>query len=88
MYYLNDMHPKKEYAIYKRVNNATPYIAAILSDLKQVDEYIGSVSRRHEHYRQTYYIDRNGFKNHFPKEVVQYYYKVLERPVNDWQEVA
>ena len=39
-------------------------------------------------FRQTYYIDRNGFKNHFPKEVVQYYYKVLERPVNDWQEIA
>ena len=38
MYYLNDKHPRKEYAVYKRVNNATPYISNVFYDLKQVEK--------------------------------------------------
>lgn len=88
MYYLNDKHPKTEYAIYKRVNNATPYIAGVFDDINQVNEYLEAIQRRHEHYNHTYYIDRVGQKNIYPKELAQFYYKLLERPVNDWKEVA
>lgn len=88
MYYLNDKHPKTEYAIYKRVNNATPYIAGVFDDIKQVNEHLDSVARRHNQFRQSFYIDRVGQDNQYPKELAQFYYKLLERPVNDWQEIA
>ena len=88
MYCLKDNHPKKEYAIYKRVNNAVPYIASILDNDRQVEEFLQAIKRRHEHYRHTYYIDREGYENLYPKELAQFYYKVLERTVNDWQDIA
>ena len=88
MYYLNDKHPKKEYAIYKRVNNGTPYIAKVFSNLKEVDEFLSVIIRNHEHYNHIYYIDRVGHKNKYPLELAMFYYKLLERPVNDWQEIA
>lgn len=88
MYYLNDKHPKKEYAIYKRVNNGSPYIAAVFSSIKQVDEFLAAAERRHQQFHYSYYIDRVGHKNHYPQEFAQFYYKLLERPVSDWNEVA
>lgn len=88
MYYLNDKHPRKEYAIYKRVNNATPYISNVFTNFKEVEEFFGAVERRHNQFHHTYYIDAEGFNNNYPKELAQFYYKLLERPVNDWQEVA
>lgn len=88
MYYLNDSHPKKEYAIYARVNNGCPYIAQTFSNLRQVEEFFDAITRRHEHYHHTYYIDRVGHKNQYPQEFAQFYYKLLERTVNDWQETA
>lgn len=88
MYYLNDKHPRKEYAVYKRVNNATPYISNVFYNLKQVEEYFLAVQRNHDRYHHTYYIDMEGFVNSYPKELAQFYYKLLERPVNDWIEAS
>lgn len=88
MYCLNDQHPREEYAIYKRVNNATPYISNVFDNMKQVDEFFDAVARHHDHYHHSYYIDRVGYKNQYPVEFAQFYYKLLVRPVNDWQDVA
>ena len=79
---------KKEYAIYKQVNNAAPYIANTFSNIAEVEEYLRTMEIRHKHYRHTFYIDRVGYENYYPKELAQFYYKVLERPVNDWQDIA
>lgn len=78
---------KKEYAIFKRVNNATPYVSNTFSNLSQVDIYFQEIENRHKKFNQTFYIDRVGYKNYYPKELAQFYYKVLERPINEWQEL-
>ena len=88
MYYLNDKHPKYEYAIYTRVNNATPYIGQVFDNMKQVEVYLESIGKRHNKYHQTFYIDADGYENNYPKEFADCYYKLLIRPVNDWQEIA
>lgn len=79
---------KKEYGIYCRVNNACPYIAQVYSNMKEVEEYFRTVSVNHDRYHRLYYIDAEGFRNKYPKELATFYYKLVERPVNDWQEIA
>jgi hypothetical protein len=86
MYYLNDKHAKYEYAVYTRVNNACPYIAHTFNNKKAVEEWLKEIIKQHNRYHHTYYIDTKEYKNEYPKEIVQFYYKILQRPVNDWQE--
>ena len=88
MEYVVEKTIQKEYAIYKQVNNATPYISGTFSNLRQVEEFLTAMENRHKHYRQTYYIDRVGQENHYPKELAQFYYKILVRTVNDWTDIA
>ena len=82
MYYLNDQHPKTEYAIYKRVNNAVPYISNTFSSKEEVREFLEATIRHHQHYHHTYYREEQY------KDFAQFYYKVLQRPVNDWEIVS
>ena len=89
MYYLNDQHPKTEYAIYKRVNNAVPYIISnTFSSKQEVREFLEATIRHHQHYHHTYYIDTVGYREEQYKDFAQFYYKVLQRPVNDWEIVS
>lgn len=83
-----DKHPDYEYAIYKRVNNATPYVSNIFSSMREVEEYFKAIETRHNRYHHIYYIDAVGYENNYPKEFADCYYKLLIRPVNDWQEFA
>lgn len=83
-----DKHPDFEYAIYCRVNNATPYIAHIYSSMREVEEYFKAMETRHNRYHHIYYIDTVGYDNKYSKEFAMFYYKLLKRPVNDWQEIA
>ena len=88
MYYLNDKHPKYEYAIYTRVNNACPYISKVFTNYRQVEEFIKAIENRHNRLHHLFYIEAEQYKNIYPKEIAIFYYKVLKRPVNDWQEIA
>lgn len=88
MYYLNDQHPTKEYALYCRVNNGTPYLTTTFQNLNELNAFLSSVIKRHNKYHYSYYIDGINYPNIYPMEFAQFYYKVLERPINDWQEIA
>lgn len=88
MYYLNDKHPTKEYAIYKRVNNAVPYISNVFSNIKEVELFFDKVTKNHDRYHHTYYVDALGYENKYPLEFAQFYYKLLIRTVNDWKDAA
>lgn len=83
-----DKHPKYEYAIFTRVNNACPYISHIFSNLRQAEEFWKAVETRHNRFHHIYYIDAPGYSNKYSKEFAMFYYKLLKRPVNDWQEIA
>ena len=88
MYYLNDKHPEYEYAIYKRVRKGCPYIAKTFTNIYDVEEWINAVKKEHDKYHYTYYIDAEKYENQYPLEFAQFYYKILKRQVNDWQEIA
>lgn len=86
MYYLNDKHPKYEYALYCRVGNALPYIARTFTDLGDVYRYILEIEKRHNRYHQVFYIDNVFYKNAYTLGAGGTYYKFLRRKVEDWQE--
>lgn len=88
MYYLNDKHPKYEYAIYCRVGNACPYIQRTFTNEKQINEFIKGIVRWHNKYHQIFYIDSEKYKNEYSINMNGTYYKILKRTVNDWEEVS
>ena len=89
MYYLNDKHTAYEYVIYCRKSKATPYlIGSIFDNERQVKQFIEEIGKRHERFNQPYYVDNYFYKNTYPITQDGWYYKILKRPVNDWQEIA
>ena len=86
MYYLNDKHPKYEYCLYTRVNNAMPYIENKFSSIDDVYRYISEIEKRHNHYGQIFYIDNDFYNNSYSISTGGFYYKFLRRPVEDWEE--
>lgn len=87
MYYLNDVHPKYEYTVYCRVADACPYVMRSFTKKKDVDAFLRNLAKWHDRYHQIYYIDNKGFKNEYTINMNGKYYKILRRPVNDWEEV-
>lgn len=86
MYYLNDQHPKYQYAIYCRVGNAMPYIIEKwFKDLNDIYRYIAEIEKKHNRYNQAFYIDNDFYNNQY-KNINCVYYKFLRRPVSDWEE--
>lgn len=85
MYFLEDKHPKYEYACYIRVKNATPYVQARGDDMNDVWREIGEIEKRHARYNQHYYIDNDFYDNPYPNGDYSYYYRFLRREVNDWE---
>lgn len=86
MYYLNDKHSKYEYALYCRVGNACPYIARIFNSIDEVYRYANEIEKRHNHYRQFFYIDNDFYNNNYNLNSNGTYYKFLRRPVSDWED--
>ena len=89
MYFLNDKHPKYEYALYVRVGNALPYISNTYNSFDDVCRQIKEIEKRHNHYRQFFYIDNDFYNNKYNLATISIkgiYYKILRRPVYDWEE--
>ena len=89
MYYLNDQHPRYECALYTRVGNAVPYITEkrYIINITDILREIDSIERRHNRYRQIFYIDNDFYENKYSINQNGTYYKFLKRPVNDWEEL-
>lgn len=85
MYY-SDYKQKYEYGIYCQVGSGTPYIRKIYSDMKQVYVAIEEIEKRHNHYRQLFYIDNDFYDNKYTLQCGGTYYKVLRRPIAEWEE--
>ena len=89
MYYLNDKHSKYQYGVFKQVGDACPYITELRFDnLEGLLYYIGEIERKHNRYRQPFYIDNDFYKNKYELREGGTYYKFLRRPVNDWEEFS
>lgn len=88
MYYLEDNHPSYEYTLYVQVGSATPYIGVWkATEISDVYRMIGEIEKRHNRYRQHFYIDNDFYKNHYNKNDYVWYYRFMKRKVNDWQTV-
>lgn len=88
MYYLNDQHPEFEYALYCKINNGCPYISNVYDNKQVLEITLGLIEKNNNRYHYIFYIDYPGYKNKYPKELAKRFYKVLKRPVMDWQEIA
>ena len=88
MYYLNDQHPEWEYVLYCRHENALPFFVRTFDSYEDVCRFINELVKRHNHYRQIFYIDNDFYKNQYSINLNGTYYKFLRRPVADWQEFS
>lgn len=79
---------KYEYTIYIQIKNGTPFCTGVLSDEKQVEERLKGMIRRHKQFRQIYYIDIKDYPNEYSPAQLGTYYKILRRPINDWEEIT
>ncbi len=86
MYFLNDKHPKYEYTLYVRVGQAKPYLMRTFDSIEDVIRHTEALEKRHNHYRQIFYIDNDFYKNRYNENLNGTYYKYLRRPVFDWEE--
>lgn len=88
MYYLNDKHPEYEYCLYIQVNNALPYITqlAYMTTINDLHRKIQEIEKKHNRYKQRFYIDNDFYDNKYSIKSGGTYYKFLRRPVADWEE--
>lgn len=86
MYYLNDKHSQYEYVLYVRVGQAKPYLARTFDSIDDVLRHTKQIEKRHNHYRQIFYIDNDFYENQYNQNLNGTYYKYLRRPVFDWEE--
>lgn len=87
MYYLNDKHPEYQYTVYCRIRNACPYTTNLFNDKKQLMQWLEDITKWHNRYHQTFYIDYSEYKNEYSEAESERYYKILVRKVNDWKEL-
>jgi len=88
MYYLEDKHPEYEYAIYTRIKSGTPFLNEFPSCFNYFDimRKIEEIKKRHNRYNQLYYFDNDFIENDYnPNVRVDFYYRVLRRPVSDYK---
>lgn len=88
MYLLNDKHSKYEYVIYVRCGTAIPYLnGKIFTSYNDVCNYLEEIAKRHQRYNRIFYIDNKFYKNECERDERCIYYKILRRPVSDWEEI-
>lgn len=87
MYYLNDQHKKYEYTVYVRHGTGIPFLAKTFSSYSDACLFLEEKAKRHLHYNQIFFIDDKFFENYYPKNMNGTYYKILRRPLSDWEEV-
>lgn len=87
MYYLNDKHPKYEFTIYIRQGTAIPYLINTYNSYYDAKRFLEEKAKRHQHYNQIFYIDEDFFENEYTNNYQGTYYKILKRPVADWEEI-
>ena len=89
MYYLEDKHPDYEFTFYVQVKNATPYINVWHAhNMYEVYEYIREIEERHNRTKQPFFIDNDFYDNKYKDGHYNYYYRFLQRKVNDWEQIS
>lgn len=84
--FLETKHPKFEYTCYVQVKNGCPYIGIWRGEsIADVYRDILQIEKRHNRYRQQFYIDNDFYKNKYKNGDFTYYYRFMFRKVNDWQ---
>ena len=88
MYYLEDKHPNYEYTCYVHVKNAIPYINVWhATTMAEVYEHIKEIEKRHNRTCTPFYIDNDFYTNHYSLGSQSYYYRFMQRPVSDWEQL-
>lgn len=89
MYYLEDKHPSYEFTCYVQVKSGSPYIGTWRGDnMLDVYRQIKEIEKRHGRRRQHFYIDNDFYNNKYNNNDYVYYYRFMQRKVNDWETVS
>lgn len=84
--FLETKHPKFEYTCYVQVKNACPYIGIWRGEsIADVYRDILQIEKRHNRYKQHFYIDNDFYENIYKNNDFVYYYRFMYRQVNDWK---
>ena len=84
--FLETKHPKFEYTCYVQVKNGCPYIGIWRGEsIADVYRDILQIEKRHNRYKQHFYIDNDFYINKYKDNDFVYYYRFMFREVNNWQ---
>lgn len=83
-------HPKFEYCVYCKVKNGKPYIipGIEMSNMVEVSNFLKELEEKHKRLSTSYYVDNDFYQNKYSANEKGTYYKVLKRPIADWEEVS
>lgn len=81
---------KYQYGLLTQVGNAKPYVNDLtyVTDMQGIYRYIEEIEKRHNHYRQLFYIDNDFYENKYTIQCGGTYYKFLKRRVLEWSDVS
>ena len=75
----------KEYAIYIRKGEGTPYIVSTYNNLFDVKEALYNMISLEEKRQRPYFVDNDFFNNIYTYQCKLKYFKVIVRDVTDWE---
>lgn len=89
MFY-NDNNIKYQYGLYTQVGNAKPYINELryANNMQDIYRCIEEIEKKHNHYKQFFYIDNDFYKNKYSLECGGTYYKFLKRRILEWTDIC
>lgn len=74
----------KEYSIYVRQGNASPYIVSSYKNLDGAKMALYNMIALEEKYQRPYYVDNDFFNNKYVQAVKLRYFCIREREVTEW----
>lgn len=88
MYYDINKHPEFEYVFYCRVNGGKPYIIPRkFNSMDEVHAFIADLEDESVRFNRAFFVDNSFYKNKHSQNEKGIYYRVMKRPVADWENV-
>ena len=74
----------KEYCIYVRKGNGSPYIVSSYNDIYSTKEALYNMLSLYDIRKKLYFVDNDFFNNKYPEVSTCDYYCIKERNVSNW----
>lgn len=78
----------KEYSIYIRQGEGTPYIIGTYKDIFSVKTALYDMVSLEEERQRPYFVDNDFFNNQYNIQTKLKYFKIIVRDVTDWEKYS